>query len=77
MLKTALIALPLALAVVSLPDTGFADPVRTGKTLKRKCLSEAQITAKLKRRGFRPAGKLQRRGNTYSVLTRRENAARR
>lgn len=79
MLRFALLALPLALLCTAAPDAATADPVRTGKTvksLKRACLSQTQIAARLRRRGLRPVQRMRRRGKTYSVLTERGRGAR-
>jgi hypothetical protein len=75
MLKYALLALPFAVLATATPHITSAEPVRTGTTLKRACLTKPQIIAQLKRRGFSPVEKLQRRGDTYSVLARRGGRA--
>lgn len=76
MLRTALLALPLVLLTANSADAAAADSFRTGKVMKRACLSKAAIAAQLKRRGLRPVEKLRRRRNTYSVLAERGRGAR-
>jgi len=71
MWKYALLALSASLLISGATGASAGEPVRKERNVKQDCMSEDEIIALLKERGFHPVKKPNRDGDIWGVLTER------